>query len=260
MMTPAQPDRTAVPAALQRFFDAHPRVGLGLSGGVDSTYLLWAGLACGAEVVPYFVQSAFQPQFEQADALELTAALGVELRVIDLDVLAHEQVRANPADRCYFCKTEIFGTISRAAAADGLPLVIDGSNASDDAGDRPGMTALREIGVRSPLRLAGLTKPEIRELARQASLFTWDKPAHACLATRIPTGTTIRPEALARVEAAESALSELGFSDLRVRALGKVARLQVPADQLSRAVDLRDEIRARLAVGFDVVLLDLEPR
>ena len=139
-------------------------------------------------------------------------------------------------------------------------MLLDGTNASDDAGDRPGMAALRELEVRSPLRECGVTKAQVRQLSRQAGLFTWDKPAYACLATRVPTGTAITAEMLARVEQAESALAALGFADFRVRLLDGCARLQLTEAQLPRALACRQQILAALATLFDGVLLDLNSR
>ena len=191
---------------LQEFFDRHPRAALGLSGGVDSAYLLYAGRKAGADIRPYFIKTAFQPAFELDDARRLCDALGAALTVIELDVLACEAVRQNPADRCYHCKKLLFGALAARAEADGLSLLIDGTNASDDACDRPGMRALAELSVRSPLRECGLTKPEIRRLSREAGLFTADKPAYACLATRVPAGQALEAELLGRIERAEQAL------------------------------------------------------
>ncbi|MBP7403079.1 MAG: TIGR00268 family protein, partial [Clostridia bacterium] len=183
---------------LQDFFHDNPRVALGFSGGTDSSYLLYAGLQAGAEVRPYFIRSVFQPAFEREDALRLAAGLGVEVVEIPVDILAVPDVAANPADRCYHCKTALFGALRARAAADGFTVLIDGTNASDDAGDRPGMRALAEMAVRSPLRECGITKAEVRRLSREAGLFTWDKPAYACLATRVPTGRAIDAGTLAR--------------------------------------------------------------
>lgn len=248
------------PRQLRQFFADNPRVGLGFSGGVDSSYLLWAGLSVGAEVVPYFVNSVFQPKSELADARRLSEGLGVELRILEVDILAHEQVRTNPASRCYACKVQVFRLICRQAAADGLTAVVDGSNASDDPAERPGMAALTEHQVRSPLREAKLSKTQVRRLSSRAGLFTAGKPAYACLATRIPTGRAITVDLLERVEAAEQVLTELGFTDFRVRVLGEDARLQLLADQFGRAADQHGELCARLGEHFSGVLLDLKPR
>lgn len=254
------PKDRAVPPALQDFFAAHPRLAVAFSGGADSAYLLYAAAACGCEAEAFYVHSAFQPAFELRDARRMAEGLNVPLHRVPVDILALDRVRANPADRCYHCKRALFGALAEAARARGFEQLADGTNASDDAGDRPGMRALTEMGVLSPLRLCGVTKAEVRQYSRQAGLFTWNKPACACLATRIPTGTPIEAEALRRVEAAEDALFALGFSDLRVRLYHGAARLQLPAEQLERAVGLREEIRGALAPHFDAVLLDLKER
>ena len=139
-------------------------------------------------------------------------------------------------------------------------MLLDGTNASDDAGDRPGMRALQELSVRSPLRECGLTKDEIRRLSREAGLFTWDKPAYACLATRIPTGQPITARDLAVTEAAETYLFSLGFTDFRVRLAGRSAKIQLPAAQMPHLLEHRQEILDRLGQDYDAVWLDLEAR
>ncbi len=245
---------------LQEFFAEHPKAALGFSGGVDSSYLLWAAVNAGADIAPYYIQTTFQPAFELEDAQRLCAQIGVKLNVIRLDALADPRVAANPANRCYYCKVGLFGALRARAKADGYDLLLDGTNASDDAGDRPGMKALREMEVRSPLRECGLTKAMIRQESRKAGLFTWDKPAYACLATRVPTGRTITSELLRRVEGAETALFALGFTDFRVRLYDEAARLQLPEGQLAKAVKQRQAIRQALAPWFDVVLLDTQTR
>ena len=245
---------------LQEFFTEYPQAALGFSGGVDSSYLLWAAVNAGADIAPYYIQTAFQPAFELEDAKRLCEQIGVKLNVIQLDALADPRVAANPANRCYYCKVGLFGALRARAKADGYDLLLDGTNASDDAGDRPGMKALREMEVRSPLRECGLTKAMIRQESRKAGLFTWDKPAYACLATRVPTGRTITPELLRRVEGAETALFDLGFTDFRVRLYDDAARLQLPEGQLAKAVEQRQAIRQALAPWFDIVLLDTQTR
>ena len=245
---------------LSEFFQENSKVALAFSGGVDCAYLLYAAVSCGAQVRAYYVHSAFQPQFELEDARRLAQELGADMRVLDVDVLAAPKVTANPADRCYFCKNAIFTEILKAAKEDGFSLLMDGTNASDDAGDRPGMRALRELSVRSPLRECGLTKPEIRRLSREAGLFTWDKPAYACLATRIPTGEVITAEKLRRTERAEDFLFSLGFTDFRVRTLGEDAKLQLRPEQLPLALEKRAEILEYLKQDYRSVLLDLEVR
>ena len=245
---------------LEQFFQENPRCALGFSGGVDSAYLLYAGVKAGADIRPYFIKTAFQPAFELADARKLAEGLGVEVTVLELDALADPRVAANPADRCYFCKQNLFRTLKERAIADGYPVLLDGTNASDEAGDRPGMRALTELSVRSPLRECGLTKAEIRARSREAGLFTWDKPAYACLATRVPAGETITAETLARVEGAEDALFRLGYTDFRVRVFHSAARLQLPRGQMERAVREAEELRQALKPYFTPILLDLEGR
>ena len=245
---------------LQAFFQANPRAALAFSGGVDSAYLLWAGRHWGCDLTAYYVRTAFQPEFEYEDARRLAEEVGVPLRVVEADVLSVPLAAANGPDRCYHCKRALFALLWEAARRDGHTLLLDGTNASDDAGDRPGMRALRELEVRSPLRECGLTKAEIQAQSKEAGLFTWNKPAYACLATRIPTGTAITAGDLERVEAAEGALFALGFTDFRVRLLSGAARIQLPADQWDRASEQREAIRKALSPRFDAVLLDLETR
>lgn len=245
---------------LNLFFAQNPKAALAFSGGVDSAYLLYAAKQAGANVTAYYVRTPFQPQFEYDDAVKLAQELKMPMRTIGMDVLEDPNVAANPANRCYFCKRRIFTAILEAARADGYSLILDGTNASDDASDRPGMVALRELEVRSPLRECGLTKPEIRRLSKEAGLFTHDKPAYACLATRIPTGVAITLEALQRTEAAEEYLKNLGFTDFRIRLMGSAARIQLPESQTSLLLQHRQEILTNLKQSYSAVLLDLEVR
>lgn len=245
---------------LSEFFTENQKAALAFSGGVDSAYLLYAAKAAGADVQAYYVKSAFQPQFELGDAKRLAGQLGVDMRILEVDVLASKTVADNPKDRCYYCKKLIFRTIAEAAREDGYTLLLDGTNASDEEGDRPGMRAIRELSVRSPLRECGLTKEVIRSLSKQAGLFTWNKPAYACLATRIPTGEPITKEKLAVTEAAEDYLFSLGFMDFRVRRFGGAARLQFPAKQLEKVLEKREEIIKELKQYYKAVLLDMEAR
>lgn len=245
---------------LQEFFAENPRVAIAFSGGVDSSYLLYAALHYGARARAYYVNSAFQPAFELEDARRLAGELNADMKVLPVDVLASETVTANPPDRCYHCKQMIFRTILAAAEADGFPVLLDGTNASDDAGDRPGMRALRELSVRSPLRECGLTKAEIRRLSREAGLFTWDKPAYACLATRIRTGEEITLQKLKQTEKAEGFLFGLGFRDFRVRMVGNIAKLELRETDLPLLLENRGKIVTELRKDYDSVLLNLEVR
>lgn len=245
---------------LEQFFREHPRAALAFSGGVDSAYLLYAAVKCGAQIRPYYVKTPFQPQFEYEDALRLCRELGVELTTLELDVLKDEKISANDDSRCYFCKRRIFSAILEASRKDGFPVLLDGTNASDQVSDRPGMRALRELRVFSPLRLCALTKEEIRRRSKQAGLFTYKKPAYACLATRIPTGRAITAADLRRTEDCEAFMIGLGFSGFRIRLLGDFARLQLPEGQLPRLLEQREQVLEELKKHYSGVLLDLEVR
>ena len=239
------------------FFKENHKVAIGFSGGVDSSYLLHAGLSSGADMMAYYVKSDFQPSFELDDAKRLAELIGAKLQILTVDVLNFEQVISNPPDRCYHCKNVIFSTIIKQANTDGYTLVIDGTNASDDASDRPGMRALDQLGVRSPLREYGITKDDIRLWSKAANLFTWNKPAYACLATRIPTGDVITKSLLYRVENSEDGLFSLGFSDFRVRVYHDAARIQFPLNQMPMALEKREQIIKKIKPYFDIILLDL---
>ena len=245
---------------LTQFWKENTKAAIAFSGGVDSAYLLYSAIQAGASVKAYFAKTVFQPAFELEDAKKLASQLGAEMEILTLDVLSVPMVAENPKNRCYYCKTALFSAMTAAAKKDGFTLILDGTNASDDASDRPGMQALRELRVRSPLRECGLTKPEIRRLSREAGLFTHDKPAYACLATRIPTGDTITPEKLARTEEAEGYLHSLGLRDFRVRTLGDTARIQVTAFDLDTVLQNRQAILSHLNKLYSGVTLDLEVR
>ena len=245
---------------LEQFFQENSKVAIAFSGGVDSAYLLYAARAYGAKVKAYYVKTAFQPAFELADAQRLAEELCAELEILPLEILRCEAVTSNPKDRCYHCKKQLFSAIVAAARRDGYETLLDGTNASDDAADRPGMTALRELSVRSPLRECGLTKQEIRRLSKEAGLFTHDKPAYACLATRIPTGQTITEEKLQKTERAETYLASLGLRDFRVRMRGDAALLQVTEQDLPRVLARREAIVTAMKEDYDGVMLDLEVR
>ena len=230
---------------LKEFFRAHPRCALGFSGGTDSAYLLAAGLKAGADIRPYFVRTAFQPGFELEDASRVCEGLGVGLTVLEHDILAVPGVAENPRDRCYFCKCAIFSLIT----------------ASDDISDRPGWRALQELGVLSPLRDCGVTKPEVRRLSAELGLFTAKKSAYACLATRVPTGMTLTRELLGKVERGESALAAMGYTDFRVRVTREGhARLELRAEQMELAVREREALLRALGPEFGRVTLDLKER
>ena len=246
---------------LNEFFKENNKVAIAFSGGVDSSYLLYAAVKAGADVTAYYVNAAFQPQFELDDALRLASDVGAKMKVLEADVLSCEDVVKNPSNRCYYCKQQVFGNIWRAARADGYSVLLDGTNASDDVADRPGMKALKELTVKSPLRECGLTKAMVRELSREAGLFTWNKPSYACLATRIPANTRITKEALEITEKAEGFMASRGYSDFRIRmTVDGSAKIQLKENQIQKLIDEREVILAELKKYYKAVTLDLEVR
>lgn len=245
---------------LKQFFETHPEVAIAFSGGVDSAYLLYAAKKFCRRVKAYYVKTAFQPQFELEDAFRLATELDADMEVLDVDILCQSVIVGNPADRCYHCKKELFSHILKAAKEDGFSVLLDGTNASDEASDRPGMRAITELSVRSPLRKCGLTKAEIRQLSKEAGLFTHDKPAYACLATRIPTGEPITKDKLLRTEQAEAYLSGMGFRDFRVRSQGDMAKLQITENDLPLLMQHREAILQELKKHYTSIVLDLEVR
>ncbi len=245
---------------LKTFFAETPRLAIAFSGGVDSSFLLHEAKMYGCDVKAYFIKSPFQPQFELDDAAKLAYMVSAPMTVDSIDTLGNTDITLNPADRCYHCKKAVFNRIWELARADGYEVLCDGTNASDDTGERAGMRALTELGVRSPLRECGLTKKQIRALSCEAGLFTHDKPSYACLATRIPTGTVITEDLLSRVGQAEHAMHGLGFSDFRIRLFGGAARIQIPESQFKSVVDKRKKIIDAVSPYFNAVLLDMVPR
>lgn len=241
---------------LEEFFSENPNVAVACSGGVDSAFLLYQAKHHARGVKAYFVKSDFQPEFEQEDAVKLCEQIGAELAIIHADVLLDTKVMDNPPDRCYYCKKRILEAVKEHAMADGFPILLEGTNASDDIDDRPGVRALREYGFFSPLRACGYTKDRIRQEAKEAGLFVHDKPAYACLATRIPTGRKITKELLCKVEKAEEAMFSLGFADFRVRVYGEAAKIQIRESDILDFLNKREEIVQKLSPFFEEVLLD----
>ena len=245
---------------LDQYLQEHSHFALAFSGGVDSAYLLYAAVQNHCDVTAYFVKTPFQPEFELRDAQKLSRQLNASLKIITLNVLEDPVIASNPANRCYYCKKALFHALADQAVKDGYSVIFDGTNASDQADDRPGMKALAELNVRSPLRECRLTKQEIRRLSREAGLFTYDKPSYACLATRIPSGSLITSELLSAIENAEQKLSVLGYRDFRIRVFHGYARLQLLESQFSQAIEQRTLLNQLLAQDFEGVLLDLTPR
>jgi len=246
---------------LQQFFEQNPRLAVAFSGGVDSSYLLYAADAAGCDVHAYFIKSEFQPQFELDEAINFAKSFDITLTVENYSVLGEPCITENTPDRCYQCKSKILKRLWCLASEDGFTVLCDGTNADDDESDRPGMKALNEQAVFSPLRECGLGKQEIRLLSKQAGLPTHDKPAYACLATRVPEGTKITTGILEKIEHSEEALYKMGFSDFRVRLLPPgTARIQVTGSQWSSAAAKRTEILEALRSYFDSIVLDMDVR
>ncbi len=249
---------------LDTFFQQHTDVAVAFSGGVDSTFLLAIAKKYARRCHAYYVKSNFQPDFEYREVLSFCEKEQIPYTILEFDLTKCPDITSNPSNRCYYCKRHIFSMILSEADKSGYPVVIEGTNASDDISDRPGYQALQELHVLSPLRECSLTKAEIRSLSREMNLPTADKPAYACLATRIPAGTFITPELLHTVEQSETFLMSLGFSDFRIRVVPNGshydAKLQITENQLALLLEHRPLIYQTLCKSFANVYLDLNFR
>jgi uncharacterized protein len=232
------------------------------SGGVDSAYLAWAATAVlGPRASCVTADSPSYPDHHRQLALRIAREFDLHHEIVSTSELESPDYRANPVDRCYYCKHELYTTLSRLAHARGIQVILDGNNADDRGDYRPGRKAAREFGVRSPLDEAELRKEEIRELSHRAGLPTWDEPASACLSSRIPYHSEVTDEKLRMIERAEDALRTMGFRVCRVRHHDSLARLEFGRDELTRALD--PEIRERVvrelrAIGYQHVTVDLQ--
>lgn len=232
------------------------------SGGADSALLLKAASdALGNGVLAVTADSCAMPRSEAAAARAFCEQYGIRQTVLDFDMMQIPAMQTNPRNRCYDCKKALFTQILSLAAENGFSRVIEGTNADDPAEDRPGMRALAELHVRSPLREAGLTKAEIRQISREFGLPTADKPSGACLATRVPFGEAVTPEKLRQIEQAEEHLHRLGFLQCRVRLHGGLARIEILPEQFVQIIqpETRQQITEALKqCGFSYISLDLE--
>ncbi len=249
-------------ASLDTRLRAFGSVLVAFSGGADSAYLAWAATrALGDRALCITAESASYPEHHRQLALAVAGQAGLRHEFVRTAELSRPEYRANPVDRCYYCKDELFSTLTALAGERGIAVVVDGNNADDRGDYRPGRKAAREFGVLSPLDEADLTKDEIRILSRAAGLPTWDEPASACLSSRIPYHSEVTSEKLRMIEHAETALRELGFRICRVRHHETLARIELGPDELARA--LSPDVRTRIveavrAAGFLHATLDLQ--
>jgi uncharacterized protein len=245
---------------LEGWFAGVASVMVAYSGGVDSALLMAvAHRVLGERAVACIGASPSYPQRELEGAIKVARDLGAVVRVVNTEEHLDANYAANPANRCYFCKSELYTRLKGIAEAEGIAVIVDGNNASDAAaGDRHGWIAGRERGIRSPLAELGVTKEEVRALAKGMGLVVWDKPSMPCTSSRVPHGTPIVPGLLAKIENAETALLGMGFREFRVRHHGDIARIELTTDQIPRAVELREQITAAVkACGYKFITLDL---
>ncbi|MDO5338327.1 MAG: ATP-dependent sacrificial sulfur transferase LarE [Eubacteriales bacterium] len=245
---------------LKQYFRSLKSVAVAFSGGVDSTFLLKAAHeALGDRAIALTVQSAFFPHRELQEAADFCKSEGISQLICKVEELDIPGVCENPRNRCYLCKRELFQKMKAIAQEQGVSCVAEGSNLDDTRDYRPGLLAVAELGIKSPLRECNLTKQEIRLLSRDMGLPTWDKPSFACLASRFVYGEQITREKLAMVEKAEELLLELGFGQVRVRIHGTMARIEVLPEEFSHLMEVRERVLERLeSYGFTYVSLDLK--
>lgn len=246
--------------ALQNLIQTFPSAVVAFSGGVDSTFLaVVVHRVLGDRMLAVTAVSPTYPEAQLTEAKDLAIQFGFPLQVISTHEFDNPEFINNPPERCYFCKLDLFKELQGIAKEKGFAVIFDGANQDDLADYRPGHRAAQEMKVRSPLREVGLTKAEIRQLSKEMGLPTWQKPAYACLASRIPYGQPITSEALARIDQAENFLTSLGFQEFRVRDHFPVARLEIGITELEQAWKLRPQIAAKLhELGFPYVTIDMD--
>ena len=245
----------------QNYLRTIGKIAVAFSAGVDSTFLLALAVdTLGSEnVLAAIGISPSLAERERIEGQELAIAIGARYVEFQTGEMSNPDYAANPANRCYFCKNELFSKLGELARENGFDTIASGANADDTGDFRPGLKAGEELGVRNPLLEAGLTKDEIRTVSKAMGLPTWEKPAMACLASRVPYGQEISSEKLSRIEKAEYVLKDLGFRQCRVRDHEGIARIEVPKEDLARIIELREQIVDPLnALGFKYVSLDLK--
>lgn len=248
--------------SLRTWLRTRQRVVVAYSGGVDSSLVLAVAVEqLGLNATAVMAVSPSLPRSEREAAIHLARSLGAELALIETQETAAPDYQANPPNRCFFCKDHVYGALESYAREHECSCVVDGMNADDTLDLRPGRAAALRHGIASPLNELGLTKAEVRAAAKAMGLPNWDKPAAACLASRVSYGTPVTNDLLARIEAAEEFVRSLGFEDLRVRHHGDIARVELPAESLARAAERSAELTGGLrALGWTYVTLDLEGR
>ncbi|KUK64335.1 MAG: GMP synthase [Desulfotomaculum sp. 46_80] len=233
---------------------------LAYSGGVDSSFLLYvANEALGEKVLAVTAKAPTFPESEYIFAEEFTRGLRSKFLAIEVDQLSQPELANNPPDRCYYCKRQLFDILKKIAVENNAGWVIDGSNLDDEKDYRPGSRALKELGIRSPLVEAGFTKEEIRKYAKESGLSFWNKPSSACLASRIPYGVPLTKKILDIIDQAEELLHTLGFSQVRVRHHGEIARIEIQISEIEKLISCREKVLTGFkAFGYTYIVLDLE--
>ena len=246
---------------LKKMLKGYGSAAIAFSGGVDSTFLMYtAKEALGDKAIALTAMSCLFPERELNETKEFCKDHGIRQFIYESDELSIEGFSQNPTNRCYICKRDLFENFKKIASDEGISVVVEGSNLDDNGDYRPGLMAVAELGIKSPLRDAGFTKADIRALSRYLGLQTWEKPSFACLASRFVYGETITKEKLEMVDKAEQLLLDLGFQQFRVRTHGNLARIEILPEEFSKLIDeaIREKITSSLkAIGFTYITMDI---